>query len=167
MPLASAYAVTLAPPQPASVPWDTVLASANALAAAAAIGATPALLRGRKLALLCCSDADPACARFREAAMALGAHVAQIRPPLAGDASRSELRHAAQTLGRLYDAVECQGMSATLVQQIDLEAGVPVFDGIACDGHPSARLAERVSGAAAMADKRKFVVQAMLIAALS
>ena len=77
-----------------------------------------------------------------------------------------EVQHTARMLGRLYDAVECQGMASALVQQVGDEAGVPVFDGIATHDHPTARLAEQLEGGASSADNRRFVLQAVLLSTI-
>jgi ornithine carbamoyltransferase len=62
--------------------------------------------------------------------------------------------------------VECQGVAAALVQQVDSEAGVPVYDGLGSTGHPTARLAELLTGDVPLADKRRFVLQAVLLSTL-
>ncbi len=139
-----------------------VLAAAGALQRAAEAGKIQPLLRGKNLGLLCETDEGDA-ALLRRAAMELGAHVAHIRPSLSELSTAQQVRHTARMLGRLYDAVECQGMAATLVQQMGVDAGVPVYDGVACDGHPTAKLAQLLGGDASPADKRRFVLQAVLL----
>ena len=117
-------------------------ASARALQRAAQAGTTQPLLRGKNLGLLCEVDDDADAALFRRAAVELGAHVAHIRPRLSELSTPEEVQHTARMLGRLYDAVECQGMAPALVQQVGNDAGVPVYDGIASQDHPTAQLAE-------------------------
>jgi ornithine carbamoyltransferase len=145
---------------------STVLASARTLRRAALAGATQPLLRGKNFALLCEAD-DTEAALFRDAAAELGAHVAQIRPSLSELSTSNDVQHTARMLGRLYDALECQGMPASLVRQVGAGAGVPVYDGIALPGHPTARLAEQLDGDDAPADKRRYVLQAVLLGTLS
>ncbi len=77
-----------------------------------------------------------------------------------------EVHHTARVLGRLYDAVECQGMASILVQQVGVDAAVPVFDDLASADHPTARLAELVGGDASPAENRRFVLQAVLLSAV-
>jgi ornithine carbamoyltransferase len=69
-------------------------------------------------------------------------------------------------LGKLYDAVECQGMAPTLVRQVRDGAGVPVYDGIASPRHPTAQLAHQLGGDTSDADNRRFVLQAVLLNSL-
>ena len=144
---------------------SAVVASARTLHRAAQAGTTQPLLRGKNLGMLCEADDDDA-ALFRRAALELGAHVAHIRPSLSEFSTLQEVQHTARMLGRLYDALECQGMAAALVQQVKRDAGVPVYDGLASLHHPSAKLAELLGGDASPADNRRFVLQAMLLSTI-
>ena len=140
----------------------SVRAQAQALLEAARAGQAQPLLKGRKLGLLC-EDAQAGQARlFERAAGALGAHVAHLRPSLCRLDTPAQVQHTARMLGRLYDAVECQGMPPGLVRQIGLWAGVPVFPHLAGQaGLPD-------DGAAAAGDDaRHFLLQALLLQALT
>jgi ornithine carbamoyltransferase len=142
-----------------------LLGNARLLQRAALAGATRPLLRGKNLGLLGRADADAA-RLFRRAAEELGARVAEIGPGLAEDLAAPALQHTARMLGRLYDAVECEGMAHALVEQVGRDAGVPVFDGIACEAHPTARLADELGTDSPAADRRRFVLQAVLLATI-
>jgi ornithine carbamoyltransferase len=144
---------------------NAVLTSARALQRAALAGATQPLLRGKNLGFLCDSD-DGEADLFRRAATELGAHVAHIRPSLSDLSTPAEVRHTARMLGRLYDAVACQGMAPALVRQLGDSAGVPVYDDIASPRHPSAALASQLGGDASDADNRRYILQAMLLTSL-
>lgn len=124
-------------------------------------------LRGKNLGLLCEAGDDPDAQRFRRAAEDLGAHVTHIRPSLCKWGTAAEVQHTARMLGRLYQAIECQGMSAALIQQIHEHAGVPVYDGIATGEHPTARLAEQLDGGASLDDRRRFVLQSLLLSTMA
>jgi ornithine carbamoyltransferase len=157
-------------PNPVPVPIldpGPVLATARALQDAAQAGGTPPALRGKKLGLWC-EDGDASdAARFRRAAEALGAHVAHIRPSLTEQSTMRELQHTARVLGRLYDALECQGTASVLVHCIGREAGVPVYDGIACATHPLAALAVQLDPGTAPDERHGVVVQAVLLSTLT
>jgi ornithine carbamoyltransferase len=144
---------------------DALLTKARALKRAAQLGKIQPLLRGKNVGLLS-ETRDGDAALFHHAASELGAHVAHIHPKLSDLSSAQEIQHTARMLGRLYDAVECQGMLSSLVQQVSDEAGVPVYDGIASLGHPTARLAEQLGGDMSTADNRRFVVQAVLLSTI-
>ena len=90
-------------------------------------------LRGKKLALLSARSDDGAPSGFQQAAAELGAHVAHVHANLPFG---SESAPTARLLGRLYDAIDCEGLDATTLQQIDREACVPVFNGLDGDSHP-------------------------------
>lgn len=136
-----------------------VLAQAQVLHQAALDGQAQLLLKGKKHGLLC-EDAEAADALlYRRAAEALGAQVAHIRPSLCRFGSTEEVLHTARMLGRLYDAVECQGMAHGLVRQIGLSADMPVFD------HLAGQSGLLQAGSAS--DLRSFLLQALLLQALT
>lgn len=142
-----------------------LLSSARALQRAAASGRTQPLLRGKHLGLMCDDDRQPEAELFRRAASELGAQVAHIRPSLSEQSSAGEVQHTARMLGRLYDAVECQGVAARLVEQVAAEAHVPVFDGIALPRHPTAPLADQL-GDGDDAERRRYLLQALLVSSI-
>ena len=143
------------------------LAEARALLEAAQAGRLDPCLRGKKLALLSDDAGSSAALLFQRAAGALGAHVAIVRPSAAELTTPEKTRVTAHLLGRLYDAVECQGLPALLVQQYRDLAGVPVFDGAATAGHPTAQLVDGWEGSASEADKRCAVLQVVLVRSIS
>jgi ornithine carbamoyltransferase len=146
----------------------TVLANAQALQRAARAGAaTQPLLRGKNFGLWCESADDADAALFRSAATELGAHVADVRPSLTATSTLLDVQHTARVLGRLYDAIECQGMSPALVAQVSRWAGVPVFDGLACAGHPSASLVDALDHRDTPAENRRTVLQAVLLSSVT
>jgi ornithine carbamoyltransferase len=144
-----------------------LLRQARALQSAARAGTTQPLLRGKNLGLMCYADDELDAALFRRAAEELGARVSHIRPNLSESSTAQEVQHTARMLGRLYDALECQGMARALVQQIGIDAGAPVYDGIASAAHPTAGLADLLGGDSTPADKRRFVLQAVLVSAVA
>ena len=121
---------SVAPPRPPQRPMPlpagderALLDQAQALRRAAAVGRLQPLLRGKNLGLLCRDDGTPSGLLFRDAAAALGAHVAHIESSRLERSSPQELEHGARMLGRLYDAVECQGLDAGLVRQLSALSG--------------------------------------------
>ena len=146
---------------------SALLATARKLQEAASAGKKQALLRGKNFGLLCETDDASGAMLFSRAATELGAHVAHIRPSLTELSTPQDVAHTARLLGRLYDAVECEGVSASLVQQMGNEAGVPIFEGVASASHPTAELVDQLEGDASVADKRRFILQAVLLSTLS
>jgi ornithine carbamoyltransferase len=145
----------------------SLLSRARLLQHAALEGRIAPLLRGKNFGVLCETQNSEDLALFRRAAEELGAHVATIRPSLSTANSPQEARHTARVLGRLYDAVECQGIDPALVLQIGQYAGIPVYEGAATQDHPTARLAELLGGAAPLADNRRFMLQAWLLESIN
>lgn len=144
-----------------------VLDRARALQLATQAGVFRASLRGRKVGLMCEADDNGEAALFRRAAVELGAHVAHIRPTLTELSTPEDVQNTARMLGRLYDAVECQGVAADLVHQMGIDAGVPVYDGIASRQHPTAKLVDLLGGDSSALDKRRFVLQAVLLSTVA
>jgi ornithine carbamoyltransferase len=143
-----------------------ILAGAKAMHRAAGGGAPGRSLRGRHIGLLCDQPAGDAIELLRLSVAELGGRLAHVRSQLPASNTTEELGKLAQVLGRLYDAIECQGLDAWQVQHLARNAGVPVFDGIATASHPTARLVARLDCEAAEADKRRLVLKAALLHAL-
>jgi ornithine carbamoyltransferase len=156
---------------PASAPGiEALLATARLLQRAGQDADTSrVLLRGKNLGLVCESEDHADALLFRAAASALGASVSHIRPDPAGGrpSAGAGLLDTARVLGRLYDGIECQGLTAAFVRQLGREAGVPVFDQLAGASHPTAKLAQRLGGPDSPQEKRQLILQAVLLFALA
>jgi ornithine carbamoyltransferase len=153
-------------PAPASLPpgdEKALLDQARSLQSAALAGRVQPLLRGKNLGLLCADDTQAQALLFRQAASELGAHVAHIGMSLSEHSAAQEVTHTARMLGRLYDAVECQGLRSALVRQMADEAGIAVYDGLACNEALIERLAGQLGNDTAAGDNRRYVLQALLL----
>jgi ornithine carbamoyltransferase len=153
-------------PAPASLPpgdEKALLDQARSLQRAAVAGRVQPLLRGKNLGLLCADDTQAQALLFRQAASELGAHVAHIGMSLSEHSATRDVTHTARMLGRLYDAVECQGLSSALVWQMADEAGIAVYDGLACNEGLISRLAGQLGNETSAGDNRRFVLQALLL----
>jgi ornithine carbamoyltransferase len=144
-----------------------IVEQAGALRRACADGRPMLLLRGRNLGLLCPDATTPAARLFKEAAAALGARVAHIKAETFAGGGDGDLANTARMLGRLYDAVECQGLAPGVVQQLAALAGNVVCDGLAADAVGIDRLARQLEGSADRAEGRWFVLQALLLRRLT
>ncbi|MEO6281250.1 ornithine carbamoyltransferase [Roseateles sp.] len=143
-----------------------LLAQARALVVAKA-QAGQSLMKGKRLALVSASEPDETALEFAQAATALGAHVSFLRPGLDERSSARQVDATASMLGRLYDAVECQQLPATLVRRLALGAGIPVFAGLATPGHPTSALVAQLDGDASAALKRRCILQAALLISIT
>jgi ornithine carbamoyltransferase len=119
-----------------------MFADARRLRADAHAGSTGKPLRGRNLALLFAAEADPEPSTLRRAATDLGARVAEVRFSASATLANDELGVLARMLGRMYDAIDCGALAPHTVGRIELEAGVPVYDGLGLDEHPAHGLAD-------------------------
>ena len=146
---------------------QALLDQVRSLREAARAGGLQPLLRGKRIGLLC-EDAQSAQARlFRRAAVELGADVAHIRLGMDALADARLLEPTARVLGRLYDALECQGIAPEMVETIRRQVDVPVYDGLASEAHAHARLAEQLAGDVPAEDARRYLLQAALLASLA
>lgn len=143
-------------------------ASAATLMRQAREGVATQPLRGRNLGLVCEDDASEAASRFERAATTLGAHVVRIRPSVAGLDDEAALPQTARVLGRLYDAIECQGLPPATVAQIRRHAGVPVYDGLGGLGNTARTVAAMLgpvtdSPPGTEQESDAYVLQALLV----
>lgn len=139
---------------------------ARELANAGQAGLAATLLRGKNIGLLSCGeDAVGDSSLLVHAAVGLGAQVARLPSSLNELSPPHVVDHTARMLGRLYDAVVCQGLSPALVRRIRESAGVPVLDGTTFWDHAAALLASVQP--APPQDPRRFAVQAALLAAMN
>jgi ornithine carbamoyltransferase len=145
---------------------DAIVAGARALQRDAGSGGVPPLLRGRYIGLMSDTIDNDEARLFTCAATELGARVAHIVPTLSDSSTEDEVRRTARMLGRLYDAVACQDTAHDLVEQLADAAGVPIYEGISSAQHPTARLADLLDGDWSTKDKRKFVIQALLVGSI-
>jgi ornithine carbamoyltransferase len=98
-------------------------------------GARP--LRGRHAAVLSESPGDASAEVFAAAAAALGATVVRIPPSKVGLGDERGAEEAARLLGQLYCAVGYDGASPAVSALLSRWAGVPVFDAVAGQTHPT------------------------------
>jgi ornithine carbamoyltransferase len=115
---------------------SALIDTALTLKQAAGAGRPPQPLRGKNIAVMCEASDDPALHDFTAAASALGARVAHIRPSNSRITQPSDTQETASVLGRLYDAIECEGMPLAVVKDVERGAGRPVFNGLAEASHP-------------------------------
>jgi ornithine carbamoyltransferase len=145
---------------------DALLDRARSLRRSARQGRVRPLLRSKNLGMLCADQTSEDARFFVRAASGLGARIADIRPSLVL-AQPEEALQTVRMLGRLYDAIECQGVPADFVRRARQHAGVPVFEALASPKHPTAHLAALLDPDGATADDaRFFILQAALVVAL-
>jgi|GEM_PF-2471669 len=149
--------------------WDyeAILANARALQQMVLAGKCQTLLEGKHVAILSGDYRSGSADMFVSAARGLGAQVAEVRTGPWIDLPRVEIKRMAAVLEHLYAAVECQGTRHSIVQLIEAAAHIPVYDHIASPDHPTARIAEKLEGSASRDEKRRLVLQAVLIGTIA
>lgn len=125
------------------------------------------LMSGKRLALLSPRKGDHCAIEFVQAAKALGAHVSVVQTGLNARSSEREIDDTARMLGQLYDAVECQHLPPALVRRLARSAGIPVFEGLATDEHPTTALADALGSDVPPGEKRCRILQAALLMSVS
>ncbi len=142
-----------------------ILAAAIGLEASTGDEATSLPLRGKRIGLMCETGSANALL-IREAAEALGAYVAAIGPMWRTPSTDETLLRIAEAMGRLYDAVECEGMPPALLRPFESHCGIPVFEGLGSALHPTAHLAELLDQRRPAVERRRLIVQGALLVAL-
>jgi ornithine carbamoyltransferase len=119
-----------------------LLELAEALKVAKYTGTEVARLGGRSIALIFEKTSTRTRAAFEVAAYDQGAHVTYM------DSSGSQMGHkesivdTARVLGRMYDAIEYRGHHQSDVEALVEHAGVPVYNGLTDEWHPTQMLAD-------------------------
>ena len=99
-------------------------------------------LAGRNIALIFEKDSTRTRAAFEVAAFDQGANVTYLGPTGTQMGHKESTRDTARVLGRLYDAIEYRGFSQESAQILSDYAGVPVYNGLTDEFHPTQILAD-------------------------
>jgi ornithine carbamoyltransferase len=119
-----------------------LLEMAHELKRAKSAGTEQPQLRGKNIALLFEKASTRTRCAFEVAAFDQGANVSFIG---AGDSplgDKESIKDTARVLGRLYDAIEYRGFEQDTVQELARHAGVPVYNGLTKQFHPTQILAD-------------------------
>ncbi len=99
-------------------------------------------LEGRNIALIFEKSSTRTRCAFEVAAHDEGAHVTYIDPASSQIGHKESMKDTARVLGRMYDAIEYRGASQKTVDELAEYAGVPVFNGLTDEFHPTQMLAD-------------------------
>jgi ornithine carbamoyltransferase len=105
-------------------------------------GTEQQLLHGRAIALIFEKTSTRTRCAFEVAAFDQGAHVTYLDPVSSQMGHKESIKDTARVLGRFYDAIEYRGSSQALVEELAAYAGVPVFNGLTDEFHPTQMLAD-------------------------
>src|SRR4051794_11238180 len=99
-------------------------------------------LAGRAIALIFEKDSTRTRCAFEVAAYDQGAHVTFIGPSGSHMGSKETVKDTARVLGRMYDAIEYRGFAQETAEELARWSGVPVYNGLTDDWHPTQILAD-------------------------
>ncbi|NTW23681.1 MAG: ornithine carbamoyltransferase [Lentimicrobium sp.] len=99
-------------------------------------------LKGKNIALIFEKDSTRTRCAFEVAALDQGAHVTYLGPSGSQIGKKESMKDTARVLGRMYDGIEYRGYGQQLVEELGKFAGVPVWNGLTTEFHPTQILAD-------------------------
>jgi ornithine carbamoyltransferase len=99
-------------------------------------------LTGKNIVLLFEKDSTRTRCAFEVAALDQGAHVTYLGPSGSQMGKKESMKDTARVLGRMYDGIEYRGYGQDIVEALGKYAGVPVWNGLTNEFHPTQILAD-------------------------
>ncbi|MEI2387422.1 ornithine carbamoyltransferase [Breoghania sp. JC706] len=99
-------------------------------------------LKGKEIALIFEKTSTRTRCAFEVACHDQGAHVTYLDPAGSQMGHKESVKDTARVLGRMYDAIEFRGYSQESVEQLAAFSGVPVYNGLTDEYHPTQILAD-------------------------
>ena len=99
-------------------------------------------LGGKEIALIFEKTSTRTRAAFEVAAHDQGAHVTYLDPTGSQLGHKESIADTARVLGRMYDAIELRGNAQDEIEELARHAGVPVYNGLTNEWHPTQMLAD-------------------------
>ncbi|MFJ3143500.1 ornithine carbamoyltransferase [Streptomyces halstedii] len=119
-----------------------LIALAAELKAAKKAGSEVRRLCGRNIALIFEKTSTRTRCAFEVAAADQGASTTYLDPSGSQMGHKESVKDTARVLGRMFDGIEYRGDSQQAVEELAAYAGVPVFNGLTDDWHPTQMLAD-------------------------
>src|SRR5574338_116357 len=102
-------------------------------------------LKGKNIALIFEKTSTRTRCAFEVAAYDQGAHVTYLGPSGSQIGHKESMKDTARVLGRMYDGIEYRGFGQDLVETLGEYAGVPVWNGLTDEWHPTQMLADMLT----------------------
>ena len=99
-------------------------------------------LKGKNIVLLFEKDSTRTRCSFEVVALDQGAHVTYLGPSGSQMGKKESMKDTARVLGRIYDGIEYRGYSQEIVEALGKYSGVPVWNGLTTEFHPTQILAD-------------------------
>ena len=100
------------------------------------------LCEGKSIALIFEKTSTRTRCAFEVAAADLGMHPTYLDPSGSQIGKKESIADTARVLGRMYDAIEYRGYGQAIVEELAKHAGVPVYNGLTNEFHPTQILAD-------------------------
>lgn len=100
------------------------------------------LLRGKNIALIFEKTSTRTRCAFEVAAADLGMHPVYLDPKSSQIGKKESIADTAKVLGRMFDAIEYRGYGQEIVEALAEYSGVPTFNGLTNESHPTQILAD-------------------------
>jgi len=99
-------------------------------------------LKGKNIALIFEKSSTRTRCAFEVAAMDLGAGVTYLGPSGSQIGYKESMKDTARVLGRMYDGIQYRGFGQGVVEELAAYSGVPVWNGLTDEFHPTQILAD-------------------------
>jgi ornithine carbamoyltransferase len=99
-------------------------------------------MRGKNIAVIFEKTSTRTRVAFEVAAYDQGAHVTYLGPSGTQIGEKESMKDTARVLGRIYDGIEYRGFGQEIVNELADNAGVPVWNGLTDEFHPTQILAD-------------------------
>lgn len=109
---------------------------------AKAMGLEQQMLSGKNIALIFEKASTRTRCAFEVAAFDQGAHATYLGPSGSQIGNKESIKDTARVLGRMYDGIEYRGFGQAIVEELAKYAGVPVWNGLTDEFHPTQILAD-------------------------
>ena len=101
--------------------------------------------KGKNVALLFEKDSTRTRCAFEVAAHDMGMGTTYLGPPVPRWAKKESIEDTARVLGRMFDGIEYRGFGQEIVEELAKYAGVPVWNGLTNEYHPTQMLADMLT----------------------
>lgn len=102
-------------------------------------------LKGKNIVLIFEKTSTRTRCSFEVAAHDLGMHVTYLDPSGSQIGKKESIRDTARVLGRMYDGIEYRGYGQEIVEELAAYAGVPVWNGLTNEFHPTQMIADMLT----------------------
>ena len=108
-------------------------------------GAAHDVFKGKNIALIFEKTSTRTRCSFEVAAYDLGMHVTYLDPSGSQIGKKESIADTARVLGRMFDGIEYRGFGQEIVEELAKHAGVPVWNGLTNEFHPTQMIADMLT----------------------